>query len=160
MTQRGGPSPSPFSGGLSDPDVPLLQEHFRDLTHWVITDAVPDSLTAAQRDALAEEIAVVLASSLAPTLRREVEAQAEKAIAGLQKGPVSFDYEHQVRVDGFGVPEVVKLIDAVGRLVEAGIGDAVWALHETHQRILYSAHDSWLAKNSRPEAEGDSDATA
>jgi hypothetical protein len=158
-TESSGPSPvpfEPFSGSLRDPDVPLLQEHFRDLTQWVIGDAVGDHLTAAQRDALAEEIAVVLASSLAPALRREVEAQAEKAIAGLQKGPVSFNYDHQVQVDGFSAPELVKLIDAVGRLVEAGLGDAIWVLHETHQRALYSAHDSWLARNGRP----DTDATA
>ena len=55
------------------------------------------------------------------------------------------------------MPELVKLIDAVGRLVEAGVGDAIWVLHETHQRMLYSAHDSWLARNGQTT---DADATA
>ena len=157
MTETGSPTPPPFSGRLSDPDVPLLQEHFRDLTHWVIGDAVGDHLTAAQHDALAEEIAVVLASSLAPALRREVEAQAEKAIARLQKGPVSFDGDHQVQVDGFATAELVKLIDAVGRLVEAGVGNAIWVLHETHRRTLYNAHDFWLAKNGKSDIETDAE---
>ena len=155
MTQTGSPSPAPFSGSLRDLDVPLLQEHFRDLTQWVIGDAVGDHLTADQRDALAEEIAVVLVSSLTPALRREVEAQAEKALAGLQKGPVSFDYDHQVQVEGFSVPELVKLIDAAGRLVEVGVGDALWALHDTHRRTLHNAHDSWLARNGGSDADAD-----
>jgi hypothetical protein len=156
MTNTGSPPPTSFLGSLRDPDIPILKEHFRDLTHWVIGDAVGDQLSTEECNALAEEIAVVLASSLAPALRREVEYQAEKAIAGLQKGPLSFDYDHQVRVDGFSVPDVVKLLDAVGRLVEAGVGEAISGLHETHQRMLYSAHDSWLTRNGQPDAGADS----
>lgn len=150
MTESGGLSPAPFEpfpGSLAELDTPLLREHFRDLTRWVLGDAVGEQLTSAQRDALAEEIAVILASSLVPVLRREVRAQAEKTIAGLQKGPVSFDGDHQVRVDGFGAPELAQLIDAVGRLVEAGVGDALWMLHETHRRMLTNAHACWVEKN-------------
>ena len=134
---------------MTDNDSQALREHFRETTRWVIGDAVGDRLSADQSDALAEEIAVILASGLAPVLRRDIEQQAEKAIAELQKGPVSFTYEHELSVDGFTVPDLVKLLDAVGRLVEngVGVGEAVSGLHDTHQRILYRAHDHWRAKN-------------
>lgn len=140
----------------SDSEKPILHEHFRELARWVIGDAIGDRLGSGDCDALAEEIAAVLASGLAPTMRREIELQAEKAIAGMQNGPVSFDHDHQVRIDGFSVPEVVKLIDAAGRLVEAGVGPVISELHETHQRTLYRAHDAWRAKNGLldPESAG------
>jgi hypothetical protein len=135
----------------TDNDSHVLREHFRDTTRWVIGDAVGDRLSAEQSDALAEEIAVILSSGLAPMLRRETEHQAEKAIAELQKGPVSFSYEHELVVDGFTVPDLVKLLDAVGRLVDGdGDGDVrrtISGLHDTHQRMLYRAHDHWRAKN-------------
>jgi hypothetical protein len=147
MTDSGDPFPRSFSAGLRDPDLPVLRAHFRDVTRWVIGDAVGDRLTAGQSDALAEEIAVILATGLGPALRREVEHQAEKAIMALQDGPLSFDYDHQLLVDGFAVRDLVKLLDAVGRLVEAGVGEAISGLHDTHRRVLYSAYDSWRAKH-------------
>ena len=155
MTESGSLSPAPFepfTGSLTEPDAPLLREHFRDLTGWVIDDAVGDRLTGAERDALTDEIALILASSLAPALRREVQAQAEKMIAGLQTGPVSFGYDHQVKVDGFSAPELVQLIDAVGRLIDVGVGDTLWTLHETHRRILDRTHGRWVEKNSQADA--------
>lgn len=152
MADSGDPIPGVYSGGLADPDVPVLREHFRDVTRWVIGDAVGDELTAAQSDALAEEIAVILASGLAPALHREVAHQTEKTIAELQNGPLSFDYHHRLLIDGFAVSDVVKLIDAVGRLVDAGVGDAISGLHETHQRMLYNAHDAWRAKHEEGSA--------
>ncbi|MEY9935594.1 hypothetical protein ABH926_010276 [Catenulispora sp. GP43] len=135
-----------------NPDLPILREHFRDVTRWVISEAVGEQLSAEQRDALAEEIAVILASGLAPVLHREAEHQAEKKIAGLQKGPVSFSYGHELLVDGFSVPDLVKLIDAVGALVDGGVDPAVSALHDTHRRMLYHAHDVWLAKHEQTAA--------
>lgn len=138
---------------MTDNDSQVLREHIRDTTRWVIGDAVGDRLSAGQSDALAEEIALILASGLAPVLRREVEQLTDKAIAGLQKGPVSFTGDHELLVDGFAVPDLVKLLDAVGRLIDAdadargGVGRAISALHETHRRMLYRAHDHWRTKN-------------
>jgi hypothetical protein len=149
MVDGGDPVRGAFLGGLGDPDVPVLREHFRDVTRWVIGEAVGDLLTAAQGDALAEEIAVILASGLAPVLRREVAHQAEKTIVELQKGSLSFDHHRRLLIDGLPVSDVVKLIDAVGRLVDAGVGEAVSGLHDTHQRMLYAAHDVWRAKNEK-----------
>ena len=140
------------TGSLGDLDLSLLREHFRDVTRWVIGDGAGDRLTAGQTDALADEIAVILASGLVPVLRREIEHQAEKSIAGRQNGPVSFDHQHQLLVDGFPVPDLVKLLDAVGRLVDAGVGEAISGLHDTHQRMLYRAYDSWCAKTDQPDA--------
>lgn len=142
------------TGNLGDPglDLSLLREHFRDVARWVIGDGAGDRLTAGQADALAEELAVILASGLAPVLRREIDHQAEKSIAALQNGPVSFSHDRQLLVDGFPVSDLVKLLDAVGRLVEAGVGEAMSGLHDTHRRMLYSAHDSWRAKHGQPEA--------
>ncbi|NUR57769.1 MAG: hypothetical protein HOV87_03560 [Catenulispora sp.] len=151
MTESGSPLPNVFRGDLRDPDLPILREHFRDVTRWVIGDAVGDRLTAGESDALAEEIAVILASGLASALRREVEYQAEKTVAGLQKGPVSFDYYHQLQVDGFPVEDLVRLLDAVGRLVDAGVNETISGLHETHRHMLYRAHDSWRAKHGEPD---------
>ena len=151
MTDSGGPSPASFSGSLRDPDIPILREHFRDVTRWVLGDALGDRLTAGESDALAEEIAVILASGLAPALSGEIEHQAEKTVEALQDGPVSFDHHHQLHVDGFTTPDLVKLLDAVGRLVDAdadagaGVTEAISGLHDTHQRMLYRARDRWLA---------------
>jgi hypothetical protein len=156
MTDISSPSPGPFTGDLRDPDVPLLREHFRDVTRWVIGDAVGDRLTADQSDALAEEIAVILAAGLGPALRREVEHQAEVAIARLQNGPVSFDFDHQIMVDGYTAPNLLKLMDAVGRLVDADVTEAISGLHETHRQMLYNAHHAWLVKND-PEYTASSD---
>lgn len=146
MSDSGDLLPGPFPSGLSAPDVPILREHFRDVTRWVISDSVGDQLPAGQGDALADDIAAILASGLAPALRREVTHQSEKMIADLQNGPVSFDPHHQLSVAGFTVPDLVKLLDAVGRLVDAGVAEAISGLHDTHQRMLYRAHDTWLAK--------------
>ena len=49
-------------------------------------------------DAMAEEIAVVLASGLVSVLRREIDQQAEKKTAELQTGPVSFGYDGELRI--------------------------------------------------------------
>ncbi|GAA2047747.1 hypothetical protein GCM10009839_61250 [Catenulispora yoronensis] len=143
---------------MIDPDVPILREHFRDVTRWVIGDAVGEQLTAAQSDGLADEIAVILASGLTPVLRREVELQTEKTIVSLQNGPLSFNHNHELMVDGFTVPDLLKLLDAVGRLVDTGVGEAISGLHDTHQRMLYRAHDAWLAKN--PQAADSTEGTA
>lgn len=152
MADTGAPAPGPFSGSLRDPDPSLLREHFREVTRWVLGDGAGDRLTAARSEALAEELAVILASGLVPALRREIEHQAEKIIAEKQSGPVSFSYDHELLVDGFPVSDLLKLLDAVGRLVEAGVGDAISGLHDTHRRMLYSVHDSWRAKHDQPDA--------
>lgn len=144
MTDSSSPPPAPFSGDLSD--VPILREHFRDTIRWLLSDTAGDQLPAAQAASLADELATILTSSLAPALRHEVTHQTEKTIAGLQNGPVSFDHNHQLLIAGFTVPDLVKLLDAVGRLVDTGVAEAISGLHDTHQRMLYRAHDSWLAK--------------
>jgi len=151
----GSPLPGPFSGSLSDPDLPILREHFRDVTRWVIADTAGDHLPAGQADTLADEladdIAAILASGLTPALRHEVAHQTEKTIADLQNGPVSFDHQRQLLVAGFTVPDLLKLLDAVGRLVDAGVAETISGLHDTHQRMLYRAHDAWLAKCEQAE---------
>ena len=129
-----------------DPGLPILRDHFRDITRWAIGDAVGEQLTADQSDALADELAVILSSGLAPTLRREIAHQSEKTIADLQTGPVSFGYDHQLLIDGWTVADLVKLLDAVGSLVDTGIAEAIFSLHETHRQMLYRAHEHWLAK--------------
>lgn len=137
------------SSNLPDPGLPILQEHFRDLSRWVIGDAVGDHLTAGRCDELAEEIAVILACSLAPKLRAEIESQAEKTITAMQDGALSFDHDHQVRINGFTVRDVVKLLDAVGRLMQAGVGDALWMIHETHRNMLDNVYHDWLQKQDQ-----------
>ena len=143
--------PESFPSGPADLDTPILREHVRYVTRWLIGEAVGDRLTAHRSDALAEEIALILSSGLTPVLRREIELQAEKTIAGLQNGPVSFDHEHRLLVDGWSVPDILKLLDAVGRLVEAGVAEQISALHATHRRMLHAAHDSWRAKHDPPD---------
>ncbi|MEY9856127.1 hypothetical protein ABH935_001731 [Catenulispora sp. GAS73] len=147
MTDTGSPSPAPFTGDLGDPDIPVLREHFRDVTRWVLRDAVSDQLAADQIDALAEELAVILATGLGPALGREISHQAETTIANPENGAVSFGYDHQLKVGGFSATDLMKLLDAVGSLVDAGVSDAISGLHDTHQRMLYNAHHAWRVKN-------------
>lgn len=88
MTNDDVPAPDRLAEGLADLDLPILREHVREVTRWVIGDAVGDQLGPDRSDALAEEIALILATGLAPVLRHEIDQQAEKKIAGLQKeGP-------------------------------------------------------------------------
>jgi hypothetical protein len=55
------------------------------------------------------------------------------------------------------VPDLVKLLDAAGRLVDDGSGPGIHGLHETHQRMLHRARDHWHAKNGQMPDEGDAD---
>ncbi|WP_194918154.1 hypothetical protein [Catenulispora rubra] len=159
MTDTSSPSPAPFTGDLGDPDVPVLREHFRDVTRWVLRESASEQLAAGQIDALAEELAAILATGLGPALSREISHQAETTIANPENGAVSFGYDHQLKVGGFTASDLMKLLDAVGSLVDAGAGvsvsDAISGLHDTHQRMLYNAHRAWLAKNDPEYAASD-----
>lgn len=147
MTDSSSPSPAPFTGDLGDPDVPVLREHFRDVTRWVLRESASDQLAAGQIDALAEELAVILATGLGPALGREISHQAEMTIANAENGAVSFGYDHQLMVGGFSAKDLMKLLDAVGSLVDAGVSDAISGLHIAHQQMLSNAHHAWLVKN-------------
>lgn len=151
MTDTGSSSPAAFTGDLGDPAVPVLREHFRDVTRWVLRESASEQLTAAHIDALAEELAVILATGLGPALSREISHQAETTLANPENGAVSFGYDHQLKVGGFTASDLMKLLDAIGRLVDAAAGvsvsDAISGLHIAHQRMLYNAHHAWLVKN-------------
>jgi len=147
MTEAASPSPAPFTGDLGDPDIPVLREHFRDVTRWVLRESASDQLAAGQIDALAEELAVILATGLGPALSREISHQAETTIANPENKAVSFGYDHQLMVGGFSASDLMKLLDAVGRLVDAGVSEAISGLHTTHQQMLSNAHHAWLVKN-------------
>jgi len=103
---------------------------------------------------------VILATCLGPALSREISHQAETTLANPENGAVSFDYDHQLKVGGFSASDLMKLLDAVGRLVDADAGvsvsDAISGLHVAHQQMLYNAHHAWLVKND-PEYAASSD---
>src|ERR1700693_673995 len=115
----------PFAGSLRVIDVPALRAYIQETSRWLIGEAVGELLPGEQRDALAEEIAVILASGLTPSRTAEIARNTEKVIAAAQDGPVSYDWRGQLTVDGLAVPELVRLIDAVGQLMDYGAGDAM-----------------------------------
>jgi len=132
--------PEAFAGALHVIDVPVLRSHIEETSRWLIGEAVGELVPSEQCDALAEEIAVVLASSLKPSLSQEIVANTGKIIAESQGEPVAFDWHGDMTVRGLTVSELVNLIDAVGVLVDLGLGDARQQLHGSHLRALDAAH--------------------
>jgi hypothetical protein len=152
MTNTGEARPRPalFDAALSTVEVTALRAYVEDVSRWVIGEAVDGQLTDTQCDSLAAELAAILATGLAPALSRDIARNTEKVIADLQDGPVSLDADGQLAVDGFVLPELMRLLDAIGQLIENGVGEPLQLLHESHRRSLLYAHDAWAAKQVRP----------
>lgn len=164
-------SPDTLSGGPSDLDPAILREHFRDITRWAIRDAVGDQLPAGRSDALADELAVILASGLAPALHREIEAQVTKALDDLQNGvPLSEHAEEISRGAVFRLParwpyeETVEFLFAdtppgaerrMGLLVTTGYKAGSWARLLPDEAFVparpWTLSASWLCENWRDE---------
>ena len=142
--------PEPFTGALSVIDFPVLRAYVEDISRWVIGEAVGGRLPREQCEAMAGEIAVILAGGLAPELSREIAGNTEKVVAASQEGPVSFDWQGRMTVDGVAVPDLVILLDAVGRLLDHGLGEALDTLHDSHRRVLFDVHDEWSARQRHP----------
>jgi hypothetical protein len=145
--------PEPFAGSLRVIDLPFLRAYIQDISRWVIGEAVGGQLPPEQCDELAGEIAAILATGLAPALSEEIVRNTEKVIADSQDGPVSFDWQGRMTVGGFTVPDLVRLLDAVGQLIDHGVGDALDMLHDSHRRALSAAHGAWSAKHDENEEE-------
>ena len=135
--------PEAFTGALGVVDVPVLRAYIEDISRWLIREAVGEQVPREQCDALAEEVAVVLAAGLTPSLTAEIVSNTGKVIAESQGDPVRFDALGEMTVGGLTVPDVVRLIDAVGQLVDLGVGEPMQLLHESHRRSLYDAHEVW-----------------
>jgi hypothetical protein len=151
MTENDNTLSEPFAGSLGVIDVPLLRTYIQETSRWLIGEAVGEQLPGEQCDELAKEIAVVLADGLTPSLSAEIVRNTEKVIADSQQGPVSFDWRGQLTVAGIAVPDLLRLLDAVGQLIHNGAGDTLALLHASHQRALYNAHEAWLAKQPEPQ---------
>lgn len=146
VTDESAGLPAPFAGSLRVIDQPVLRAHIEETSRWVLGESLGAAVGAAQLDAVAEELAAILAGGLGPALAAEIERNTEKVIADSQGDPVAFDRDGQLLVGGVTVQNVLRLLDAVGVLVDHGIGDALDLLHESQRRALFDVHDAWLAK--------------
>ena len=148
MTDGGNKLPEAFTGALGVVDVPALRAYIEDISRWLIGEAVGEQVPREQCDALAEEFAVVLASGLTPSLTAEIVSNTGKVIAESQGDPVAFDWRGEMTVGELTVPELVRLIDAVGELIDLGVGEPLQLLHESHRQALLVARDAWLRKQA------------
>ena len=150
MTDGENKLPEAFTGALGVIDVPALRAYIQDISRWLIGEAVGEQVSREQCDALAEEIAVILASGLTPSLTAEIVRNTGRVIAESQGDPVAFDGRGEMTVNELTVPDLVRLIDAVGQLIDLGVGEPLQLLHESHRRALFVAHDAWLRKPAVP----------
>ncbi|NUP46752.1 MAG: hypothetical protein HOW97_05480 [Catenulispora sp.] len=148
MTDENAGLPEPFAGSLRVIDHPILRAHIKDTTRWVLGESLGGEVAAGQLEDVADEIGAVLAGGLAPALAAEITRNTEKVVADSQGEAVTFDRDGRLTIGGVTVQNIVRLLDAVGVLVENGIGDALGLLHDSHRRALFDAHDAWLAKQS------------
>lgn len=146
MTEHEHTLPELFTATPRVIDLPALRAHVRETSRWVIGEAVGEQLGAEQCDALAEELTAILADGMTPTLTAEITRNTNKLIADSQGDPVAFDWRGEMTVGGLTVPELTRLIDAVGQLVDHGVGETLGLLHDSQQRALFQAHSAWAAK--------------
>jgi hypothetical protein len=132
------------------PDLGSLRAYVEDVANWVLGDAEGEQLSPERRAALSTELAAILPSGMAPAMSADIAKNTQKAIADAQDGPVAFDYQGRLTVAGLAVPDLVCLLDAVGQLIDHGVGDSMGLLHESHRRVLFAAYDLWTAKQTPP----------
>jgi len=145
MTDEPGARPAPYSGALEPVDLPLLHAYIEDIAGWVLGEAAGSWLSPELCESLSGELAAILAGGLAPTLSAEVARNTERRIAAAQDGPVTLDWQGRLTIAGLDVTDVARLIEAVGQLMDHGVGDALDLLHPSHRRALSAAHDAWSA---------------
>ena len=146
MTDEDGTTPpTAYSGSLPPTDLPLLRGYIEDIGQWVLKESAGSPLTPELCDALAGELAAILSGGLAPSLAAEIERNTQRTIAAAQDGPVVLDWQGRLKIAGLDVQDVSRLIDAVGQLMEHGVGDSLYLLHPSHSRALYAARDAWAA---------------
>ena len=145
MTDEGGKRPAAYSGALPPADLPLLHAYIEDISRWVLGEAAGSPLSPELCDTLSGELAAILTGGLAPTLSAEIARNTDRTIAAAQDGPVTLDWQGRLKVAGLDLDDIVRLIDAVGRLLEHGVGDSMDLLHESHRRALYAARDAGAA---------------
>ncbi|MBR7838566.1 hypothetical protein KDL01_35190 [Actinospica durhamensis] len=149
MADDDGPRPGAYSGALPPADLPALRAYVEDVGRWVLGEADGAPLSPELRDTLAGELAAILADGLSPALSADVVRHAQQAVVGGQEGPVAFDGLGRLTVAGLTVPDVARLVEAVSRLMEHGLGESLDLLHESHRRALFTAHDAWSRGQSQ-----------
>jgi hypothetical protein len=150
MTDERGARPAAYRAALAPADLPALHAYVEDIGRWVLGEAEGATLSAQLRDSLAGELAAILYGGLAPVLCAEVARNVEARIAAAQDGPVTLDRQGRLKVAGLAPDEVARLLDAVARLLEYGVGDSLLLLHPSHLNALYAARDAWSAARQSP----------
>ena len=146
--EHGTTPPTTYSGSLPPADLPFLRAYIEDIGRWVLKESAGSPLTPELCDELAGDLAAILSRGLAPSLSAEIERNTQKAIAEAQDGRVVLDSQGRMKIAGIDVQDVPRLIDAVGQLMEHGVGDSLDLLHPSHSRALYAARDAWAAAHN------------
>lgn len=142
--------PAAYAAALQPADLPLLHAYVEDIGRWVLGEAVGSPLSPELCESLSGELAAILAGGLAPTLSAEVTRNTDRRIAEAQDGPVTLDWQGRITISGLDLNDAARLVEAVGQLLEHGVGDSMDLLHPSHRRALYAAHDAWSAARRVP----------